>query len=307
MLKNLTAAVLLALFLLGCGGNTEREEPVGTGGDVTVTPEPSAVQAEVNSRCLNSESDFCTRAYALIAQWIAGEITDEEFVNQIDELRDDLGLSSEPVEPDGNEPPTPLDCNGLEKNENGDWIQRREGGIIRIFDPAFVSLHCPDKEPGRVHRVVLNSNSVLYRFVLIDRLYRECDSEETRPIREDEEFELNFAYGSLDRVSFGGTHIIFKRYNKEYGCLPVFTLNDRGEIGEHFREDLGTVICENGWRDFEQFKNQIIGQSDAALIPNIPLSQVGPATENVGARDQRFVNNYMVAVENTCKEVDPEP
>jgi len=263
-----------------------------------VVAEASLVRAEVENLCRHSKSDSCTRIYALVTQWIAGEMTDGEFVNQIAELRGDLVSSPEPVEPDDNEPPTPLDCDGLEKDENGDWIERTEQGNIYVH-PGFVSLHCPDKEPKRVYLATLNSNSVLYRFVLIDRLYGDCEVEDTRPIREDEEFELNFG-SSLDRVLFGGTHIIFVRRNKENGCLPVFKLNERGEVGEHFREDLGTVICENEWRDFEQFKNQIIGQSTDALISNIPLTQVGDITEGVGPRDQRFVNRYMSAVGNTC-------
>ena len=41
----------------------------------------------MENRCLNTESDFCTRAYALIAQWVAGQITDEEFVDGVVELR----------------------------------------------------------------------------------------------------------------------------------------------------------------------------------------------------------------------------
>ena len=44
----------------------------------------AAVRAQVESRCPTStDSDFCSRVYRAIARWVAGEITDEEFVNQI--------------------------------------------------------------------------------------------------------------------------------------------------------------------------------------------------------------------------------
>lgn len=88
--------VFLLVGFLGCGGGesgtAENSGPETVLGGGTVGA--AAVRAQVESRCPTStDSDFCSRAYRAIARWVAGEITDEEFVNQIVAL----GGGEEPV------------------------------------------------------------------------------------------------------------------------------------------------------------------------------------------------------------------
>ena len=77
--------IFLMVGLAGCGGGES-----GSGGNLGQVPssgEPvgaAALKTQVENNCPRStQSDFCSRAYRAIAQWVAGEITDEEFVNQI--------------------------------------------------------------------------------------------------------------------------------------------------------------------------------------------------------------------------------
>ncbi len=112
----------LMLGLFGCGsgaGETGQSDPSGT--SVTLPQETSAVRAEVKSRCGGiSESDFCSRAYAIIGQWLSRQITDEELVNRIVELRD---AETSPVAGDGDE------SGETERVENP-----LEGECERIYD-----------------------------------------------------------------------------------------------------------------------------------------------------------------------------
>ena len=78
--------LLSGLFGCGGGGENDRRSPSGPGG--TQVSEASAVRAEVESRCPDRGSDFCTRAYEIIADWTSGEISDEEFVTRIADLRE---------------------------------------------------------------------------------------------------------------------------------------------------------------------------------------------------------------------------
>ena len=84
-MKELCILFLCAVFLFACGGEEQAgiENPQGAKG-----ASPAAVKVQVESRCLNSRTDsFCVQAYALIARWAAGEITDAQFVNGILELQ----------------------------------------------------------------------------------------------------------------------------------------------------------------------------------------------------------------------------
>lgn len=87
-------SLCLVLLVLGCGSggsgssNTETEKTVGSGGQTV-----RAVQAQVESRCpSDSQSDFCVRAYEIIALWTTGQITNEEFVSRIRGLMEERSL-----------------------------------------------------------------------------------------------------------------------------------------------------------------------------------------------------------------------
>lgn len=88
-MRNLLAVGILCLTLglLACGDGNGQSGASGSNATQTMLETPAEVRAQVESRCLNTGSDFCTRAYALIAQWVAGQITDEEFVDGVVELR----------------------------------------------------------------------------------------------------------------------------------------------------------------------------------------------------------------------------
>lgn len=131
-----TGIFCLALGLLGCGGGETGQSGLsGTSGTSGTLPSgTSAVRAEVKSRCGGiSESDFCSRAYAIIGQWLSGQITDEELVNRIVELRDaetppatgDNGAGGE------TEPPEPFAGNPLEEE------CEREDPLDEVYDPAW--------------------------------------------------------------------------------------------------------------------------------------------------------------------------
>ena len=103
-MRNLLAikffCLTLGLFSYGCGSG-ETEQSGASGINATQSAGVSAVRAQVKSRCGgNSESDFCSRAYAIVGQWLSGQIDDEEFVNRIVELRN---AETSPVAGDGDE------------------------------------------------------------------------------------------------------------------------------------------------------------------------------------------------------------
>lgn len=85
--------LLSGLFGCGGGGENDRRDPSGAG--AAQVSEASAVRAEVESRCPDGDSDFCARAYEIIADWTSGEITDEEFVARIADLRESRENSGE--------------------------------------------------------------------------------------------------------------------------------------------------------------------------------------------------------------------
>ncbi len=103
-MRNLLAikifCLTLGLFGYGCGSG-ETEQSGASGINATQSAGVSAVRAQVKSRCGgNSESNFCSRAYAIIGQWLSGQIDDQEFVNRIVELRN---AETSPVAGDGDE------------------------------------------------------------------------------------------------------------------------------------------------------------------------------------------------------------
>lgn len=95
-MRNLLAVGIscLTLGLFGCGGG-ELEQGGASGTSITQPAGASAVRAQVDDRCLNTGSDFCTRAYSIIADWISGRLTDEEFVDRIVALRADEPASGQ--------------------------------------------------------------------------------------------------------------------------------------------------------------------------------------------------------------------
>lgn len=129
-MRNLLAVEIfcltLGLFGYGCGSG-ETEQSGASGINATQPAGVSAVRAQVKSRCGgNSESDFCSKAYAIIGQWLSGQIDDEEFVTRLVELRN---AETSPVAGDGDED------GATERLENP-----LEGECERIhdeYDPAW--------------------------------------------------------------------------------------------------------------------------------------------------------------------------
>lgn len=86
-MRNL-AVVGIFCLLSGCGGGGENDPRVPSGAGGARGSEASAVRAEVERQCPDGGSDFCARAYEIIDDWTSGEITDEEFVARIADLRE---------------------------------------------------------------------------------------------------------------------------------------------------------------------------------------------------------------------------
>lgn len=116
----------LTVGSLGCGGGeTGQSDLSGTSG--TLPSGTSAVRAEVKNRCGgSSESDFCSRAYAIIGQWLSSQITDKELVNRIVELRD---AEISPVAGDGDE--------GEETERLENPLEGECERILYDYDPAW--------------------------------------------------------------------------------------------------------------------------------------------------------------------------
>lgn len=92
-LRNFALCVFCALAF-GCGGGepdtVEAPEPETTTGPPAppaASSEAARVRANLMRSCDGEDSDFCAAAYAAIASWVAGELTDEEFVQEIVSLR----------------------------------------------------------------------------------------------------------------------------------------------------------------------------------------------------------------------------
>ncbi len=94
------ALCALGVFALACGGGepdtaeapepappaVEAPEPETTTRTPSASSEAEKVRANLTRTCAGDNSDFCTAAYAVIARWVAGELTDEEFVQAIVDL-----------------------------------------------------------------------------------------------------------------------------------------------------------------------------------------------------------------------------
>lgn len=104
------AVFCLALLVFSCGGGGNGDDDIVTGGTVeNGRGAPQAVRSQVESRCsANSQSDFCAQAYAVIAQWVAGEISDEEFVDRIIAMRERNLPSAGGPSSEAEEPPEPI-------------------------------------------------------------------------------------------------------------------------------------------------------------------------------------------------------
>lgn len=100
-LRNFALCVFCALAF-GCGGGepdtaADVPEPAPPAAEApepetpTQAPAPPSeaekVRANLMRSCAGEDSDFCAAAYAAISRWVAGELTDEEFVQEIVALR----------------------------------------------------------------------------------------------------------------------------------------------------------------------------------------------------------------------------
>lgn len=98
----LIGAAFLLAGSFGCGGG-ESGDAGNSGQNVSPSEsgEAAALRANLESVCPRSvQSNFCSRAYGLIEQWIAEEITDDEFINQIIALREgETTATGDPEEP----------------------------------------------------------------------------------------------------------------------------------------------------------------------------------------------------------------
>ena len=127
------AVFCLALLVFSCGGGGNGDGNIVTGGTVeSGRGTPQAVRSHVESRCpANSQSDFCARAYAIIAQWVAGEISDEEFVGRIIAMRERNLPSAGGPSSEAEEPPEPIAINVQERCGLTDFLEET------AYDPAW--------------------------------------------------------------------------------------------------------------------------------------------------------------------------
>ena len=153
----------LPLGLFGCGGEGgEAEQSDASGTNGTQPAGASAVRAQVENRCLDGESDFCARAYSIIADWISGRLTDEEFVNRIVALRAYEAASGQEQEPSREREidPTDNDCTPR---------LRGAGGGIFDYDPAWENQvnareRAVYRGTGRTHTIPAKENIRIYSY-----------------------------------------------------------------------------------------------------------------------------------------------
>ena len=176
-MRNLLAAVILCLILglLACGGGDGQSDASGADPTQTTVETPAAVRTQVESRCLNTESDFCTRAYALIAQWVAGQITDEEFVDGVVELRqaslpDDVE-SDEEIENDPTLPPCLLPDQLFDYDPSWEGqVNARERAVYRGTGNTRT---VPAKENIRIYSYNPDGQSYENTFDVLNKLFCE--------------------------------------------------------------------------------------------------------------------------------------
>lgn len=174
-MRNLLAVGILCLILglLACGGG--QSDASGADPTQTTVETPAAVRTQVESRCLNTESDFCTRAYAMIAQWIAGQITDEEFVDGVVELRqvslpDDVE-SDEEIENDPTLPPCLLPDQQFDYDPSWEGqVNARERAVYR---GTGATTTVPAKETIRIYSYDPDGQSYENTFEVLIKLFCE--------------------------------------------------------------------------------------------------------------------------------------
>ncbi len=147
------------LGLFGCGGGETGQSDVLAQGNFNTT-EASAVRAQVDDRCLNTGSDFCTRAYSIIADWISGRLTDEEFVDRIVALRTDETAGEQEQETASGREVDPLDY---------DCTPRVRGGELFDYDPAWEDQvnareRAVYRGKGKVDTFPVNENIRIYSY-----------------------------------------------------------------------------------------------------------------------------------------------
>ena len=127
-MRNFTVVgiIFLLVGLLGCGGGESGTAENSGSSSGEPTSRAVAIRAQVESSCpTSSESDFCSRAYRAIARWVAGEITDEEFVNQIVAIRG--GERTVPAAGSGEQSEPPYDveefCTPKFRSDGNDLVE----------------------------------------------------------------------------------------------------------------------------------------------------------------------------------------
>ena len=190
-MRNLLAVGIfcLPLGLFGCGGEGgEPEQSDASSASGTQPAGASAVRAQVEGRCLDSEDDFCTRAYSIIADWISGRLTDEEFVNRIILLRayETAGGQEQEQEPSREREidPTDNDCTPRLRGTTGGtfdydpaWenqVNARERAVYRGTGRTSTT---PAKENIRIYSYDPDGQSYENTFEVLGKLFCEATRE----------------------------------------------------------------------------------------------------------------------------------
>ena len=197
--------------LFGCGGGETGQSDVPVQGNFNTT-EASAVRAQVDDRCLNTGSDFCTRAYLIIADWISGRLTDEEFVDRIVALRADETAGEQEQETASGREVDPLDYDCTPK-------LRRTSGEPFDYDPAW-----EDQVNARERAV-----------------YRGEEATTTAPVNENIRI---YSYGP-DGQSYENTFEVLSKLFCELTRAPSF----HGVVLQEFRDGRGTYAGYFGRAD----------------------------------------------------------
>lgn len=174
----------MTLGLFSCGGEGGETEQIRASGSDTQPAGASAVRAQVESRCLGNEDDFCTRAYSIIADWVSGRLTDEEFVKRIVALRAYETASGQEQEPSTGREIDPPDRDCTPRQRDGEpfvyepaWenqVNTRERAVYRGTGRTST---VPAKENIRIYSYDPDGQSYENTFEVLSKLFCEATGE----------------------------------------------------------------------------------------------------------------------------------
>ena len=275
MMRNLLAVGIfcLTLGLFGCGGGETGQSDVPAQGNFDTT-EASAVRAQVDDRCLNTESDFCTRAYSIIADWISGRLTDEEFVDRIIALRADETASEQEQETAG----------GREVDlPDYDCTPTGRGGEPYDYDPAW-----KDQVNAR-ERAVYRGTEIEFRTrdgdVTVNENIRIYSYDPDGQSYENTVETLTTLFCELTREpSFHG--VVLREFRDGRGTYVGYFGRADGNVVLFFKEaDVPAILELYGEMTYSQIREHIKANRPHDFLGCTSFTDIGFSIENVSDWD----------------------